>query len=74
MFVIDYLTPSELVAYEQARTIVDVMEELACLRAENLSLQNKLNERDNYIDGLFKQNITHIGDILSTMIAKTEAR
>lgn len=69
---LDYLSPQERFAYEQAITTVEMMEELMSLRADNARLHKKLDERDVYIDGLYKNSIGQMGSLLSGLIAKTE--
>ncbi|MEK4006380.1 hypothetical protein [Paenibacillus sp. FSL H3-0333] len=72
MYYLDYLTLQERAVYEQARTTVEMMEELMSLRAENSGLTKKLDERDNYIDGLYKNSIGQMGNLLSGLIDKAE--
>lgn len=69
---LDYLSPQERFAYEQAITTVEMMEELMSLRADNARLHKKLDEQDVYIDGLYKNSIGQMGSLLSGLIAKTE--
>ncbi|MNW67029.1 hypothetical protein D3C74_455600 [compost metagenome] len=49
-----------------------MMQELMSLRADNDRLIKKLNERDNYIDGLYKNSIGQMGSLLSGLTTKTE--
>lgn len=73
MYIEDFLTLTERTAYEQARTTVEMMEELAILRAENADLNQKLGERNDYIDGLYKNSIGQMGSLLSAFIERAES-
>lgn len=64
----DFLSPQERLTYENALSIVEMIEELINLRYENRELTKRLNDRDNYIDGLYKNSIGQMGSLLSGLI------